>query len=112
MVYAVHRSSSAYIRAAVSSSSKFEQSGGTDHPASSSIAKVWSVKSCLLCQDSSKLSCIRRYVTRSVPLEPTCNAAAFFLLPSVSCNFYFESHVNQTVNSLRTRVELTETEDL
>ena len=34
------------------------------------------------------------------------------LLPLGSCEFFFESHVDQTVDRLGTRVEFTETEDL
>ena len=34
-----------------------------------------------------------------------------FSLPLGFCEFFFESHVNQTVDRLETRVEFTETED-
>ena len=53
LVNPVRRTSFEYIKAAVSSSSKFEQSDGID--GNSSIAKVWSVKSCMLSLDSSKV---------------------------------------------------------
>ena len=35
-----------------------------------------------------------------------------FSLPLGSCEFFFDSHVDQTVDRLGTRVEFTETEDL
>ena len=41
-----------------------------------------------------------------------CCHSRSLLLPLGSCEFFFESHVDQTVDRLGTRVEFTETEDL
>ena len=76
----VHRRSLAYIRAALSSSSKFEQSDGIDHPFRSRRCGVWKAACSTRTTRESKLLWKPRCVTSSMPLplEPTCNAAFFF----------------------------------
>ena len=76
----------------------------------SSIAKVCSVKSCMLYKDNSRVELLwkRRSVTSWMP---TCNAAFFFAF-RILCIFFIESHVDQTVDHLGTRVAFTENEDL
>ena len=65
-----------------------------------SIAKVWSVKSSMRCENQSKLPWRWRCVTSSMSSEPICNAAFFFahLGDPVIFLFFlnFESHVDQT----------------
>ena len=77
-------------------------------PSGSSIAKVWSVKSSMRCENQSKLSWRWRCVTSSMPSESICNVAFFFAHlwdPVIFFFFNFESHVGQTKDRPRTRVE-------
>ena len=91
LVYCVHHRSSAYIRAALSSSSKFEQSDGIDHRRRSPRCGVWKAACSTRTTRESKLLWRRRCFTSSMFLEPTCNAAFLFSCLWGPVNFFMKA---------------------
>ena len=113
-MYPVHRRSLAYIKAAVSSSSKFEQSDGINGILVDREGVECAKLHALLGQLESR-NCYEgddTFDAFGTNLQSHYAAFFFFCLWSPVFFFFFESHVDQTVDRLGTRVEFTETEDL
>ena len=115
-MYPVHRRSLAYI---VQLSFRLRNSNSrmasTIHPSirpdSSSIAKVWSVKSSMRCKNQSKLPWRRGSVTSSMPLEPICNGAFFSFTFGVHWFFLFRKPCRSNLGPSRNSSWMAKTED-